>query len=79
MNTSLANVSVTQLKRAVSIKGQIEKLEAQLGKILGGSANAQVTPTNGRKKRRKMSKAGRARIAAAAKARWAKWKAAKKK
>ena len=82
--------SIDQLRQAVQIADQIEKLEAQLAAILGGSApaakrqvgrppkqpaEAKVKAT--RKKRGKMSAAGRANIVAAQKARWAKIKAKK--
>lgn len=77
MNMSLANLSVAQLKRAVSIKEQIAKLDHELAKILGdpGVINA---PT-ARKKKRTMSASARARISKAQKARWAKIRATKKK
>jgi hypothetical protein len=78
MNTSLANLSAQQLRRAAAIKDQIESLEKELQRIFGAPATAEK-PQAPRKKRRRMSAAGRARISAAAKARWAKIKAAKKK
>ena len=78
MNTSLANLSAQQLRRAAAIKDQIESLEKELQRIFGAAETAEK-PQAPRKKRRRMSAAGRARISAAAKARWAKIKAAKKK
>jgi hypothetical protein len=74
MNNSLSNVSVHQLKQAITIRERIEALEAELGQLLGGSDGAATPTSNGRRKRRGMSAAGRARIAAAQKARWAKIK-----
>lgn len=85
--------SIDQLRQAVKIADQIEKLEAQLAAILGGSAPAPAAKRRGRRRRRKvvsaspkakrrkrskLSAAGRANIIAAQKARWAKIKAAKK-
>jgi len=84
--------SIDQLRQAVQIADQIEKLEAQLAAILGGGSApaakrrggrppkqpAEATVKATRKKRGKLSAAGRAAIIAAQKARWAKIKAAKK-
>lgn len=56
-----------QLRRAAAIKDQIDALETELGKILGGPAGAGSGA-------RVMSASARARIAAAQKARWAKVK-----
>lgn len=66
------NLSADQLRRAAQIKGQIEKLNVQLSRILGSSAPPMSIPTA--RGSRKMSAAGRAKIAAAQKARWAKQK-----
>jgi hypothetical protein len=68
--TTLVNLSVAQLQRAVAIKQQIETLQNELGSIGGGAGapTAAVAKTGG------ISAAGRARISAAAKARWAKVK-----
>ncbi len=67
---TITNLSVQQLRKAAALKEKIQKLEKELGRILGSSAKpiAHVAP----KKRRKMSAAGRAKIAAAQRARWAK-------
>ncbi|EDY16207.1 conserved hypothetical protein [Chthoniobacter flavus Ellin428] len=74
--------SIDQLKRAITISEQIQKLEAELASILGSSAHvpsaAKVSVSAaaakpGRRKRG-LSAEGRARIAAAQKARWAKAK-----
>ena len=72
MNASLMNVTAQQLGKAATLKEQIENLEHELQRLLGGgtpSANGA-----GFKSRRKMSAAGRAAIAAGVKARWAKVK-----
>jgi hypothetical protein len=66
---SISSLSAQQLRRAAAIKEQIDALENELGKILGGGG---ATPAaNGK---RTMSASARARIAAAQKARWAKVK-----
>ena len=72
--------SIDQLKRAIAISEQIQKLEAELASVLGSSAKASapakvaaVAVKPGRRKRG-LSAEGRARIAAAQKARWAKTK-----
>ena len=66
---SISSLSAQQLRRAAAIKEQIDELESELGKIVGGSG---ATPApNGR---RTMSASARARIGAAQKARWAKVK-----
>jgi len=66
------SLSAQQLRRAAAIKEQIDALESELGKILGGGGATQVA--NGR---RTMSASARARIGAAQKARWAKVKGTK--
>lgn len=68
MNAS--NLSVQNLKRAVEIKEEVERLEAELAAILSG--NAETGPAT--RGPRKISAAARAKIAAAQKARWAKAK-----
>ena len=77
MNSSIANLSAQQLRRAANIKDKIQSLENELGRILGASTKSSnaVAP----KKKRKMSAAGRAKIAAGQKARWAKAKGQKMK
>ena len=85
--------SVAQLKRAIAVSEQIEKLQAELQSILGSTGSStgkrkytkrvvaavadKGAPTKKRKKRT-MSPEGRAKIVAAQKARWAKIKKAKK-
>jgi len=78
LSTIFADLSLQQLKKAVSIREKIENLEKELSRILGGQA-AIPSPTAPRmkRKRRKMSAAARAKISAAAKARWAKFRAKK--
>ena len=76
--------SIDQLRKAVKIADQIQKLEKQLAAILGTSAapaskvapaSKAAPPKAKRRKRSKLSAAGRAAIVAAQKARWAKIKA----
>ena len=70
-----STLSSDQLRRALSIKEQIESLESELAVILGGTSVFQTsisTPQRGRPTGSGMSAAGRARIAAAQRARWAK-------
>jgi hypothetical protein len=69
---NIANLSVSQLRRAAEIKDQIDNLNAELSQILDSPAPSTDAP----KKRgpRKMSATARAKIAAAQKARWAKQK-----
>jgi len=71
---NISDLSVKQLQRAITLKGQIERLQAKLNGLVGNSAPVKAVP----RKRRKMSAAGRAAIAAAQKARWAKIKRGKK-
>jgi len=77
MVTTLTNVSVKQLKRAVVVRKRIEALEHKLAKILGApSAISTQQMAAVKPRRRKMSAAARARIGAAQKARWARQKGA---
>ena len=83
--------SIDQLRQAVKIADQIQRLEAQLAAILGGGSAPEAKRRGGRprkqpaaapakgkrRKRGKLSAAGRANIIAAQKARWAKIKAKK--
>jgi hypothetical protein len=72
--------SVDQLKRAIIVAEQIEKLQAELHQILGGNLSISSppdTPPAAKDPRKgKRSPAVRARMAAAQKARWAKKKGA---
>lgn len=78
----MSTPSIDQLKRAIVIQENIDKLEAELKAVLSGSV-VTAAPVQGspiakpaKKKKRKMSAAGRANIIAAQKARWDKIKAA---
>jgi len=64
---AINSLSAQQLRRAASIKEQIDTLENELGNILGGTSGTGSG-------KRTMSASARARIAAAQKARWAKVK-----
>ncbi|HMK06592.1 MAG TPA: hypothetical protein VK476_03620 [Flavobacterium sp.] len=70
--SNLSNLSVAQLKRAVQIKEQIEKLQRELLSSLGSSSPSQKPSSGGG-----MSEATKAKLRAAAKARWAQVKAGK--
>jgi hypothetical protein len=70
--TPLQNLSVEQLRKAISIKEQIEALQGEIEAITGGGGSAAPQKRRGRKK---MSRSEAARIAVAA--RWAKVRAAK--
>lgn len=71
--TTLQNLTTDQLRKAISIKEEIERLEGELAGITGNGAPA---PRKWRKRRR-MSRAAKAAIAAAQRARWAKIKGGK--
>jgi hypothetical protein len=73
MTNAIQNLSVEQLRKAIAIKAQIEKLQQQLASVTGAQSRP-VAKAGHQKKRHRMSAAGRARIAAAAKARWAKFR-----
>ena len=78
MDNILARLSVAQLKKVTAIKERIEALEAKLTEVIGGSDGAvTAAPTDGRRRRRKMSAEAREKIAAAQRARWARVKAKK--
>ena len=64
---TLSELTIGQLRKAIEIKEQIQKLELQLGSFAGNGASTKPAAKKGG-----MSAAGRARISAAAKARWAK-------
>jgi hypothetical protein len=69
---SMTNLSVNQLKEAIQIKEQIEKLEVRLSQILGGSSSVpEAKSSDSTPARRKMSPATRAKMRAAQQARWA--------
>lgn len=73
---SIANISAKNLQRAAKIRGQIDRLEAQMQKILGGSSSGGASNGSPKRRRRKMSAAARAKIAAAQRRRWKAQKAA---
>jgi len=72
MSSIFNSLSVAQLKRAIAIKEQIEKLEKELSGILGEvpKASAIAVPFVARKKRT-MSESAKAKISAAQKVRHA--------
>jgi hypothetical protein len=85
-----SNPSINQLRRAVQIAEQIQKLEAELASILKGaglkssaasvSLAASTVKAKGKKgarKKRVMSPEAREKIAAAQRARWARQKKTK--
>jgi hypothetical protein len=71
MASPITELSPKQLRRAATLKEKIESLQADLARLLGGSA-APAPGKPGRRKRRKMSAEARARIAEAQRRRWAK-------
>ncbi|HSA01890.1 MAG TPA: hypothetical protein P5055_14240, partial [Candidatus Paceibacterota bacterium] len=72
---TLANLSVTQLKKVITIREKIEKLEKELSELLGEETEVKTKPA--KKGSRGITPEGRARIAAAQKERWAKQRKAK--
>jgi len=70
MVINIATLSLNQLKQAVQLKEQIEKLQSELSATLGSIPSSQKAPTGSG-----MSEATKAKLRAAAKARWAKVKA----
>lgn len=73
---SISQLTTAQLKKAVVIREQLEKLEAQLDSLLGSSAaapksTAKASPAGRKAGKRTMSSEARAKIAAAQAARWA--------
>ena len=84
--SNISQLSAAQFKRAAELQSKIEALQAELGKVLGGTSSpskaAKVgtapAPTVALKKGT-ISAAGRAKLVALAKARWAKIKRSGKK
>ena len=72
--SSIANLSIQQLRQAANLKEKIATLEKQLGQLLSSTTKPVVAAVA--KKKGGMSAAGKARIVAAQKARWAKIRAA---
>ena len=69
--------TIDQLKRALAVAEQIQKLEEEYAAIMGGKAPAAVSgapapSVNKKGKRKPFSAEARAKMAAAQKARWAK-------
>jgi hypothetical protein len=73
MPTNITDLSLDQLKRAVQIKEQIEKLQHELASTFGSSGYSQKPATSPG-----MSEATKAKLRAAAKARWDQVKAGKR-
>jgi hypothetical protein len=71
---SLANLSVQQLKKVITIREKIEKLERDLRGLLG--EETEIKSRRPKKGSRGISPEGRERIAAAQRARWAKHRGA---
>jgi|SRR6266571_2641005 len=70
-SNAFADLSLQQLKKAVTIREKIESLEKELSRIIGtGTPGVTKAP----RKKRKVSAAARAKISARMKARWAKRK-----
>ena len=67
---NLLDLTTIQLKRAATIKEQIDHLNRELSKLLGGQSNNDA-------RRSRLGLAARRRIAAAQKARWSKARKAK--
>jgi truncated hemoglobin YjbI len=70
---NLLDLNITQLKRAVTIKEQIDQLNKELGSILGAPATSATASKN----QRTMSAAVKKKIAATQRARWANLRRAK--
>jgi hypothetical protein len=70
---NIYDLSINQLKRAAAIKEQIEKLNNELGSILGAPADSRAAP----KKNQTMSASTKKKIAATQRARWANLRRAK--
>ena len=66
----ITDLSSGQLREAAAIKDQIERLQAELSRLLGAAAPT-VTATDGRSQKRVVSAATRAKMALAQRKRWA--------
>lgn len=73
MNNDLLRMPTSKLQRVLALKKQIERLQAQLEKLVLGSGADTGAKT--KKPRKKMSASARKRIAAAKTAWWAEKKA----
>lgn len=78
MNNDILRMPTSKLQRVIVLKKKIERLEAQLEKLVLGAGVTASAKTGKPRKRRRMSAEGRKRISEAAKARWAKIRAKKK-
>lgn len=67
---NISELSVSQLKRVISLKEKLAGLEAELASLIGSASKVEPAP-----KKKGMSAAGRKAVAAAQKKRWAKIKA----
>ncbi len=76
--TTIANLSVQQLRRAVTLKEKIQSLEKKLSQLLGSTSSVEADIQAPKKKKRAMSAAAKAKISAKLKKAWALRKAAKK-
>ena len=70
---SISDLTINQLKRAVAIKEQIERLNKELRVVLGAPVKSRAAS----KKNRTLSAVARRKIGAAQKARWANLRRAK--
>ena len=78
MNTNdLLKLPATKLKRILSLKTQIERLESRIGAVITKALPGPLQKVA--KKKRHMTAAARKKISIAAKARWAKIKAGRGK
>lgn len=68
----LLQIPTENLQKAIAIKREIERLQAKLTALLGGTSEAAPA-----KPKRYLSPAARKRIAEAARARWARYRAMK--
>ena len=68
--TDITHLSSRELRQIANLKEKIDSLQAELTRLVGGTAS-------GSRRKLGMSAAGRARIAAAQRARWAKFHARK--
>ena len=71
--SNITELSISQLKKVISLKEKLAELESELAALIG-SAKAEPVA----KKKGGMSAAGRRAVALAQKKRWAKIKAAQK-
>ena len=77
---NLQDLSAGQLRRAAAVKERIDRLNKELGDILGAPAKARATGSvkRGAQVKKKMSPATRRKLSAKLKAHWAAKKAGKK-